>query len=118
MNDMMVDAFDAVLQTACTPAVIRRIEAGGDAADSWSAIVESGFIDALVPEDAGGAGLGLRDVQGILTAAGRHAVPLPFAQTVLARGWLARAGALSADEPGSGSIALAPFGAQRDGAGL
>ena len=85
MNDMMVDAFDDVMQAACTPAVVKSIEMGDDHTGLWNAIVESGFTDALVPESAGGAGLGLREVQGILTAAGRHAVPLPFAQTVMAR---------------------------------
>lgn len=114
MNDMLVDAFDDVMQAACTPAVVKGIETGGDHAALWQSIVESGFTDALVPEESGGAGLGLRDVLGILTSAGRHAVPLPFAQTVMARGWLARAGI----ELPEGSIALAPFGARRDGAGL
>jgi len=114
MNDMLVDAFDDVMQAACTPAVVKSIETGGEHAGLWQAIVESGFTDALVPEASGGAGLGLRDVLGILAAAGRHAVPLPFAQTVLARGWLARAGMALPE----GSIALAPFGARREGAGL
>jgi len=114
MNDMLVDAFDDVMQAACTPAVVKSIETGGEHAGLWQAIVESGFTDALVPEDSGGAGLGLRDVLGILTAAGRHAVPLPFAHTVMARGWLAKAGIALPE----GSIALAPFGARRDGAGL
>src|SRR5690606_12890149 len=95
-------------------AVVKSIETGGDYAGLWNAIVESGFTDALVPEAQGGAGLGLRDVQGILAAAGRYAVPLPFAQTVLARGWLAEAGVALPE----GSIALAPFGTQRDGAGM
>lgn len=108
MDDMLVDAFDDLMQNACTPATVRAIEAGEDSAGLWQAIVESGFTDALVPGEQGGAGLGLADVHGVLTAAGRHALPLPFAQTVLARGWLA---ALGMDLP-DGAIALSPFGVQ------
>lgn len=111
MNDMLVDAFDDLMQSACTPATVRAIEAGGATAGLWQAIAESGFTDALVPAQAGGAGLGLAEVHGVLTAAGRHAVPLPFAQTVLARGWLASLGVALPDGP----IALAPFGVRQDG---
>lgn len=108
MDDMLVDAFDDLMQSACTPATVRAIEAGESPAGLWQAIVESGFTDALVSADLGGAGLSLAEVHGVLTAAGRHAVPLPFAQTVLARGWLALHGVQLPE----GAIALAPFGVQ------
>ena len=42
-----------------------------------------------MPEAHGGAGLGLRDAFAVFEACGRHALPLPLAQTMLARALLA-----------------------------
>jgi len=114
MNDMLVDAFDDLMQSACTPAAVRAIEEGASHAELWQAIVGSGFTDALVPAEAEGSGLGLAEVYGVLVAAGNHAVPLPFAQTLLARGLLAKHGATLPDGP----IALAPFGVREDADGI
>src|SRR3546814_8016040 len=84
--------FERLLESACTPAVVRAIEAGGDAATLWDAIEASGFLDALVPEAQGGAGLALADVAPILMACGRFAVPLPVGDTIAARYLFAQAG--------------------------
>ncbi|GAA5235644.1 acyl-CoA dehydrogenase [Verticiella sediminum] len=106
MEYMLRDAFDDLLQTACTPQVVRAIESGADdGAALWALLDESGFLAALEPEAAGGAGLGLASVFDLLLLAGGHALPLPFAQTLLARGWLAAAGI----EAPAGRIAFAPF---------
>ncbi|MCP5366604.1 MAG: acyl-CoA dehydrogenase family protein [Hyphomicrobiales bacterium] len=89
---MLTDAFAKLLAEHCGPQVVRAAEAGEDVSDLWRAFEDSGFLDALVAEDAGGAGLGLTDVAGLVLAAGRAAVPLPFAQTMIARAALAEAG--------------------------
>ena len=72
-------------------AAVRAIERGESPAPLWARLEESGFVDALVPEDAGGAGLRLADVFPLLRRRGRHALPLPLAQTMLARALLAEA---------------------------
>src|SRR3546814_7183590 len=64
--------FERLLESACTPAVVRAIEAGGDAATLWDAIEASGFLDALVPEAQGGAGLALADMAPILKIGRAH----------------------------------------------
>jgi acyl-CoA dehydrogenase len=92
MDDLLEDAVRQLLRGVCTLDAVRAIEAGGDHRQLWQAIDEAGFADALVPEAQGGAGLALHDVFGVLTLCGAHAVPVPPGETMLVRGWLARAG--------------------------
>ncbi len=92
MDDLFSDAVDQLLSAQCAPQVVRAIEAGGAHAALWQQLEDAGFADALVPESAGGAGLGLADVQGVLMQCGAHALPLPLGETLLARGLLAAAG--------------------------
>ncbi|WDF74352.1 acyl-CoA dehydrogenase family protein [Novosphingobium sp. KACC 22771] len=87
-----LDPFDRMLADLCTPASVRAVEAGGDADAMWKVLEESGFLDALVSEEAGGVGLELAQVGPLLAAVGRHAVPLPVGETMLARALLAGAG--------------------------
>jgi acyl-CoA dehydrogenase len=91
-DDLLADAVEHLLAQQATPAVVRSLEAGGSRAALWAAIEASGFCGALVPEAMGGAGLGLRDVLSILEACGRYALPVPLAQTMLARALIAQAG--------------------------
>ncbi|KQP47528.1 acyl-CoA dehydrogenase family protein [Pseudorhodoferax sp. Leaf274] len=92
MDDLLEDAAAQLLRDLSTPDALRAIEAGGDHRALWQAIEDAGFADALVPEAQGGAGLALHEVFGLLRLCGTHAVPVPLGETVLARGWLARAG--------------------------
>ena len=71
---------------------VRDIESGQSAAALWNALEESGFADALVGEAQGGAGLSLGDVFPLLELCGAYAVPVPLAETMLARALLADAG--------------------------
>lgn len=103
MDDLFSEAVAQLLRDLSTPDVVRAIETGGDHCALWQAIEEAGFADALVPEAQGGAGLALHEVFGVLSLCGTHAVPVPLGETVLARGWLARAGV---DSP-SGSTVFA-----------
>ena len=52
-------------------------ESGVDA-DAWRALAELGVVGCLVPEEHGGAGLGLLDAAVIATALGHGCAPLPF----------------------------------------
>jgi acyl-CoA dehydrogenase len=92
MDDLFSDAVAQLLRDLSTPDVVRAIETGCDHRTLWQAIEEAGFADALVPEAQDGAGLALHEVFGVLSLCGTHAVPVPLGETVIARGWLARAG--------------------------
>jgi acyl-CoA dehydrogenase len=89
---LLAGPFERVLQGNCTPAQVRAIERGESGAVLWSALVESGFLDALRESDKGGAGLSLREVHPLLELSGGHALPFPFGQTMLARTILDDAG--------------------------
>ena len=113
MNHELAEPFERLLADACPPAVVRGIEGGADPAPLWARLEASGFADTLVPESAGGAGLRLADAFALFVVEGRHALPLPMAQTMLVRALLARDG--MASPPGSIAIA-AQARVDRDGA--
>jgi acyl-CoA dehydrogenase len=104
MEDLFADAVERLFSAQATPARIRAAEAGGPVSDVWEEIHQSGFADALVGEDIGGAGLGLQDVFGVLLACGHHALPLPLGMTMLVKAALAHEGKTS---PG-GPMTIAP----------
>jgi len=114
MDDLFGDAAQRLFAQAYTPQVQRDIEHGENAGPAWQALEESGFLDALLPEDAGGAGLRLCDTVPLAHAAGWHGISVPFVQTMLARAWLHAAG----HPPPTGPIVLAPFGATRQAQGI
>jgi acyl-CoA dehydrogenase len=89
-NELLIP-FDKMLETVATPAAVRAVESGGATAAMWNALAESGFLDALVREEDGGAGLSLGDLEPLIEAVGARAVPLPVAETIAARALLARA---------------------------
>src|SRR3546814_15601351 len=71
---------------------------------------DSGFLDALLPEESDGAGLSLAEAFPLLLLAGQYAVPVPFAQTMLARAWLHAAGVKAP----AGPITIAGFGVRKN----
>nr|WP_240969024.1 acyl-CoA dehydrogenase [Streptomyces sp. HNM0575] len=58
----------------------------------WAPLEETGLALVSVPESLGGSGGTLTDAAAVLHAAGRHAAPLPVAETILAAWLLTRAG--------------------------
>ena len=70
----------------------------------WRALAEAGLTLAWVPEQLGGAGASLADGFAILGIAGRSALPVPLAETLLAGWLLSRAGIASPE----GAMTVAP----------
>ena len=94
-----------LFQRECPPEVAIAAEQHGWRGDLWRRVEEMGLAVASVPERLGGAGGSAHDDFTILRAVGRHAVPLPIAETgFLAGGVLARVGLLVPDGP----LAVAP----------
>lgn len=75
----------------------------------WSTIEESGLPLALVPEEAGGFGVPVEEALALIRQSGRHALPLPLAETIVANAALAAAGLPLAEGP----AALVPTGTDR-----
>ncbi len=74
------------------PQTINRAKNDAWKAPLWSAIAEAGLPLAWVPDELGGSGATLTDGFDILGAAGRFALPVPLAETLIAGWLLARAG--------------------------
>lgn len=88
MQNELFDSFDRLLCDLGLPAQIRSLEVDPNGCAIWEMLCESGFLDVMSPETAGGAGLGWRDSWSMLFVAGRHGLPWPIAQTVYARALL------------------------------
>lgn len=81
--------FERILCDLVTPSAIRAVERGENPASIWVGLQESGFLDALVPENKGGAGLTLAQIFPLVALVGAYAVPVPVGETMIARALLA-----------------------------
>lgn len=122
---MFAEAIEDILSNCCTPAVVRQIEHGDAGLALWSTFSSSGFLELLRGEDEGGAALPLNELFGIIVQFGRHAAPLPFAQSICARilvgpgtalpdGPLTLAPALLRDATGALHCPAVPYGTVAD----
>ena len=80
------------------PALLRRVEAGEDVPEVWKSISEMGFDQIF----AGASDDPWRDACVVLKACGRHALPAPLPETLMAGAMIARAGL----PPVEGTVAL------------
>jgi acyl-CoA dehydrogenase len=94
MSDTLVqESARRLFAHLATPALINAAEAGTFPVELWDAVEEAGFTDALAAAgERPGDLAGIADAAAILREAGRFAVPLPLAETILARWLLAAAG--------------------------
>ena len=60
----------------------------GFSPDVWQEMAQLGWAGILIPEEYGGAGMGLADLAVVLEAVGRNLAPEPFLSTVLLGGQL------------------------------
>ena len=109
----MVETENIVVQTAerifadlADAQTINRDKQGGWKAPLWQALSEAGLPLSWVAEDHGGSGASLAEGFAVLGAAGRHAVGVPLAETMLA-GWLLSQAAITSPE---GEMTVAPAG--------
>jgi acyl-CoA dehydrogenase len=86
-RDLLRDTATRLFQDLCAPAALRAAAGGVWPENMWRAMEDAGLPRALVPEAAGGSGVGFADAMVIVHAAGRFALPLPLPETMLA-GWL------------------------------
>jgi alkylation response protein AidB-like acyl-CoA dehydrogenase len=86
------------------PGTINRVNDGAWKAPFWLALSDAGLPLAWVPERLGGAGASLAEGFAVLGVAGRFAVAVPLAETLMA-GWLLTRAGLEAPE---GAMTVAP----------
>jgi acyl-CoA dehydrogenase len=86
------------------PQTINRVDDSAWKVPFWRALSDAGLPLAWVPEKLGGAGASLAEGFALLGVAGRFAVAVPFAETLMA-GWLLTCAELEAPD---GAMTVAP----------
>lgn len=103
-TSLITDTASRILRDHCDPQTLNNTAGDGWQAPAWLALEEAGLPLAWVPEEFGGAGVSIADGFGVLGVAGRYAVALPLAETLLA-GWLLAQAGIGAP---SGAMTCAP----------
>src|SRR5258708_39275599 len=96
-RDLLREAAERLFERHCSAEIMRRADGGEFPQALWRALSEAGYTSALIPESAGGAGFDMSDALSLLFSAGRHAVPAPLAESMLA-GWLLSAAGIAVPE--------------------
>jgi acyl-CoA dehydrogenase len=81
------------------PQAVNSAKDDGWQAPLWQALADAGLTLAWVPEQHGGSDASLADGFAILSVAGRFAVPVPLAETLMAGWLLSRSGIASPAGP-------------------
>lgn len=112
MEEILLSSLERLLRSHCTHNELRRYESGESVDTLWQLLEEQGYPNALLSEKAGGAALGLNSLRSILLLLGQYLLPVPLADTMVARALLVDGGVL----PPTGRMVLLgagdPAGAQ------
>ncbi|MGH7301803.1 MAG: acyl-CoA dehydrogenase family protein, partial [Candidatus Rokuibacteriota bacterium] len=104
LRTILGDVVTRLFTDLVTKDLLESAETAAWPAALWQAVEENGLTWPLVAEANGGAGGSWGDAFVVARAAGRHAVPLPIAETIVGS-WLLSASGL--DVP-SGPLTIAP----------
>jgi len=104
LRTILGDVVTRLFTDRVTKELLESAEQGQWPDDLWQAVEENGLTLPLVPESKGGAGGTWGDALVVVRAAGRHAVPLPLAETIVGSWFLSEAGL----EAPSGPLTIAP----------
>ncbi|MBR0907708.1 acyl-CoA dehydrogenase family protein [Bradyrhizobium liaoningense] len=86
-DNIVVETAEKIFADLADPQTINNDRNDSWQAPLWQALSEAGLPLSWVPDDFGGSGASLADGFALLNAAGRFAVAVPLAETMLA-GWL------------------------------
>jgi alkylation response protein AidB-like acyl-CoA dehydrogenase len=103
-SSIVAETAARIFADLADPQEVNRAKDGAWKEPLWKALAEAGLALAWVPEAQGGAGAELADGFAVLGVAGRYAVAVPLAETLLA-GWLLFRAGLKAPE---GAMSVAP----------
>lgn len=84
----LADLTEQILADKVDHASLRELEASGGRihTDAWTALADAGVLAALLPESAGGAGVGMAGVGAVLEVIGKHTAPLPLYPSIAVAG--------------------------------
>nr|WP_210262200.1 acyl-CoA dehydrogenase family protein [Bradyrhizobium aeschynomenes] len=103
-DNIVVATAEKIFADLADPQTINHDKDGRWAAPLWRALSEAGLPLAWVAEELGGAGVDLADGFAVINSAGRFAVAVPLAETLLA-GWLLQQGGIASPD---GVMTIAP----------
>jgi acyl-CoA dehydrogenase len=103
-ENIVVETAEKIFVDLADAQTINRDNKGAWKAPLWRALTEAGLPLSWVGEECGGSGASLAEGFGVLGAAGRFAVAVPLAETMLA-GWLLAQAKISSPE---GEMTVAP----------
>jgi acyl-CoA dehydrogenase len=87
LGTLLADTVTRLFNDLVSKELIESAEKGAWPDKLWRALEEGGLTLPLVPEARGGAGGSWPDAHVVVRAAGKHAAPVPLAETIVA-GWL------------------------------
>lgn len=90
-NDELAVHFERMLGMLLSPGGARTFDIARDFDTLWAKLEESGYLDIVTPEENGGVGLAMRDLEPLAYATGKRALALPICDTMVARLLISRA---------------------------
>ena len=103
-ENIVVETAEKIFADLADAQEINRDKKGEWKAPLWKALSEAGLPLSWVDEDLGGSGASLAEGFAVIGAAGRFAIAVPLAETMLA-GWLLAQAKISSPE---GEMTVAP----------
>jgi acyl-CoA dehydrogenase len=106
VENIVAQTAERIFADLADAQTINHDKKGGWKVPLWQALTEAGLPLSWVPEDCGGSGASLAEGFGVLSAAGRFALGVPLAETMLA-GWVLSQAKIASPE---GEMTVAPAG--------
>jgi acyl-CoA dehydrogenase len=103
-ENIVAETAEKIFADLADAQTINRDKKGDWKAPLWQALSEAGLPLSWVPEDCGGSGASMAEGFSVLSSAGRFAVGVPLAETMLA-GWLLSQAKINSPE---GAMTVAP----------
>ena len=103
-ENIVAETAEKIFADLADTQTINHDKQGSWKAPLWQALTEAGLPLSWVPEECGGPGASLAEGFSVLSAAGRFAIAVPLAETMLA-GWLLAQARITSPE---GAMTVAP----------
>src|SRR5450755_964724 len=103
-ENIVAETAERIFTDLADAQTINRDKKGAWKAPLWQALTEAGLPLSWVSEDCGGSGASLAEGFSVLSAAGRFAIAVPLAETMLA-GWLLEQAKIASPD---GEMTVAP----------
>ncbi|HET7595623.1 MAG TPA: acyl-CoA dehydrogenase family protein [Burkholderiales bacterium] len=109
VRTMLAESLERLLTDHVDAPVLDAAKRDGWSASVWQALEGAQFTRVGIPEAAGGAGGTISDLAAVLRLAGRHAAPVPLAETAMLAAWMMHSAGLPLP---SGPLAAGPAGSE------